>query len=389
MLLRRRDDKSIGELKERLRSLDENCLTSLNRGIGAMLDRDLTVRVVPQTAPIEHSSSDPQIRELIEIFNSMLSRAQDSLQAYEDLRERLRTSLGDQSCLFDLHDKLTSLRDVCLTGLGNGLDAASKGDLTVDVRPATTELTTAPGKELGSLAEVFNGMLANAQGGIASYNAMRHGIADLVGQISQHSTSVAGASEQMAATTHEVGSAITEIANAAGHVATGAQHQVELIDGARQVTTEAVEQSQAARRVAERGVQLTAEIGSIADQTNLLALNAAIEAARAGEQGRGFAVVAEEVRKLAESAAHAAGETRDAFNGLSSSIDTVSGIVERVAEATNEVAEVAQQATGATEQVSAAAEESSASTQQIASSTEELARTAEQLQSIVTRFRVA
>ncbi len=70
-------------------------------------------------------------------------------------------------------------------------------------------------------------------------------------------------------------------------------------------------------------------IQGIARQTNLLALNAAIEAARAGDHGRGFAVVADEVRKLADGSARAADEVATAVKRISHQIEAVVATIDR------------------------------------------------------------
>jgi len=78
-------------------------------------------------------------------------------------------------------------------------------------------------------------------------------------------------------------------------------------------------------------------IEDIAEQTNLLSLNAAIEAARAGEAGKGFAVVAEQVKKLAEESAAAAGETTHLIEATVSAVDKGIEIAGETAENMNEV----------------------------------------------------
>ena len=381
-------DPAARELRERLHSLHDHCLTNLVAGLDAMTRGDLTVHVAPATKPIVTRSESADTQELVDLFNSMLAKAQTALEGYNAVREEMRAALGDDNCLEGLQARLNSMSDHCLTGLGEGLTAMADGDLTVDVQPATTPLITRPGKQLGALGETFNVMLGKAQGGLEAYNTTRTGVADIITKISETAGQVAGASQEMSATTSETGAAIENIARLSSTVAEGASRQIVSIEAAQSVNREAERLAAEAARLAEQGVALTSQISAIADQTNLLALNAAIEAARAGETGRGFAVVADEVRKLAENSNETVRETEAAFHGLAASITSVSSCIERMSGATGDVIDIARGAGDATADVSAATQQSSAATQQIAASSDDLAQMASSLQGLVAAFRV-
>jgi len=129
-------------------------------------------------------------------------------------------------------------------------------------------------------------------------------------------------------------------------------------------------------------------INDIADQTNLLALNAAIEAARAGDAGRGFAVVADEVRKLAEKTMAATKEVGEAISGIqqgtranidkvdraASTIDNTTGLASKSSEALAEIVSLVDLATDQIRAIAAASEQQSTSSEEINAAIDEVKR---------------
>ncbi|GKV56096.1 methyl-accepting chemotaxis protein [Sporosarcina sp. NCCP-2222] len=217
-----------------------------------------------------------------------------------------------------------------LAFLQKSIETAATGDMTnfVDEKHIRND-------EIGAVAKAYNDMLLQTNAAIQAVQRSSN-------ELSDSSSHVHHAFEEIVASSEEVALATNEIAQ-------GASKQSEDTEETSRVMAELAEQinilSQLSQRMndlshrtiesTEKGMsevanlrehnvsanemnakvkeqmsalsskidainQVITSIHDITAQTNLLALNASIEAARAGEHGKGFAVVAEEVRKLAE-----------------------------------------------------------------------------------------
>ncbi|BCO09006.1 hypothetical protein GF1_13820 [Desulfolithobacter dissulfuricans] len=167
-----------------------------------------------------------------------------------------------------------------------------------------------------------------------------HAVAEAAGEMSSNMNTVAAAVEETSTNVSIMAEAVKEMTVTFNTITQDTEN-------ARNITENAVSQSQrASTRVNELGTaaseidKVTETITEISEQTNLLALNATIEAARAGEAGKGFAVVANEIKELAKQTAEATKDIRQKIESIQSSTKVTVTEIREIAETVKEVNEI-------------------------------------------------
>jgi methyl-accepting chemotaxis protein len=246
--------------------------------------------------------------------------------------------------------------------------------------------------ELEQLARAMDSMAARLRGVVVSvvneasqignsatdFSAMSEELAASSGQISTAMVKIASSAEQQVRGMEKADALLLSLRQIAETNATAASRMVELggrirelaarhksdvaaagqtLLDVQEIVSTSARQVQELTRLSEPITAFIDLIRQISSQTNLLALNAAIEAARAGEHGRGFAVVAEEVRRLADSSSSAAEEVAKTVQFIRKQVREVGGTMDVGSARVQGIEVVATGAARALEDIAAAVHE--------------------------------
>ncbi len=216
------------------------------------------------------------------------------------------------------------------------------------------------------LRDAVNNTVVKLSDSITQVNASTNTIAGAAHQVSSLSQMLAEATteqaasiEQSTAMMDEIDAAVQENTMGARRVADLAQQVHGQANSGVDVMQQTIRAMQSIGESSSKIVEIVSLIDGIAFQTNLLALNAAVEAARAGEQGRGFAVVASEVRALAQKSAAAAKDIKTLIEDSVIRVQTGTYLVERSGAMLNGITDSVEQVTGMVEHIANASREQS------------------------------
>ncbi|NIY75606.1 chemotaxis protein [Thalassospira sp. HF15] len=187
--------------------------------------------------------------------------------------------------------------------------------------------------------------------------------------------------ERITATTEIASSNVATVASATEELQASSHEIAERIHKTNDIAAQAVTRAQETSTTMGSLSETATEIGKvvdivkrISDQTKMLALNATIEAARAGDAGKGFAVVANEVKNLATQTEKAILDINaqiTAIQGATSeavtAIEGIGGAIDEVSQLSSDISASVEQQTAAIGEISTSAQEVSTHMQGISS----------------------
>jgi methyl-accepting chemotaxis protein len=243
-----------------------------------------------------------------------------------------------------------------------------------------------------------------------SERSAREQVRQLLAEVARESSALAGAAEELTASSRQMGSNAQEtlaLANLVSGASDQVRKNVQTVTAASQDVSRAIQEiarnasagartaavavekgnatSAAIAQLGTRGTQITEilkVITAIAQQTNLLALNAMIESARAGEAGKGFGVVANEVKDLSQRTGRATDEIERLLNGIQSATKIA-------IEAVQQAGVVVLQMHDVSNNIAAAVDEHTASNNEIRGGLEEVSSGSRELAELSTRVAQA
>ncbi len=248
--------------------------------------------------------------------------------------------------------------DITVKNINQGLDKASKGDLTVQFHS----------KGRDELQIVIHGI----QNTFSNIKGLIHKVKALGNEVSASSENVTKTSEEFTKSCGNISQAMNEIEQGINQVAkdaeeclqqmSGLSEKIEIVSDSTKVIRQITNDTQVSIKdgttvtldlnmQTKDTIEITSEIISeieelavksssiekianvindIVNQTNLLSLNASVEAARAGEYGKGFAVVAEEIRKLSQQSGSSVKDINNVIKAIEEHIKQASQTVKKV-----------------------------------------------------------